>query len=227
MRSLLWLALLAMLAGCGSPQPASSTASPTAAASAAASASPSASRLAVPAGAIGFRVADGSKAVIRVNEVVASVQVPGKAVVTTTVMDGEFVLLADGGFAPGSKIRADLERLKSDNDLRDEWIKFNTLQTRLFRYAEFTPVRATGVPLPLPATGSWNAKIEGTLKIKTTERPVTWDVSITRDPSRVTGAGMIVFKFGDYGMDVPANRLVLSVKDEVRLQVDLVATEAR
>jgi polyisoprenoid-binding protein YceI len=142
-------------------------------------------------------------------------------------MDGEFVLLADGTFSPGSKIRADLERLRSDNDLRDEWIKFNTLQTSRYRYAEFTPTRLSGVPMPLPASGTWNAKLDGTMKIKTTEKPVTWDLVVTRDATSTNAGGAIVFKFADYGMDVPANRLILSVKDEIRLRVDLVIRELR
>ena len=152
---------------------------------------------------------------------------PGEAVVTTEVMDGTAVLGADGTFASGSLIRADLRALKSDNDLRDEWIKFNTLETSRFRYAEFTPTRVTGVPLPLPASGTWNAKLEGTMKIKSTTKPVTWELVVTRDTSKTTASGGIVFQFGDYGMAVPANRLILSVKDEVRLQVDLVMTDRR
>jgi polyisoprenoid-binding protein YceI len=217
-------AVALLIAACGTPTatPAAGTASPSAAA-----ASPSPSGLAVPAGAVGFRVADGSKAVIRVNEVLASVQLPGEAVVTTTSLDGEFVLLADGTFVRGSKIRADLDRLKSDSDLRDEWIKVNTLQTRQFRYAEFTPAKATGLPAPLPASGSWRAKVDGTMKIKSTEKPVTWDLTVTRDGARTTASGAIAFLFGDYGMAVPSNRLVLSVKDEIRLSVELVVSDLR
>lgn len=216
-----------LLAACGgaavSPSPSATAIPPTTTPGA----SPTAAHLPVPAGAVGFTVADGSKAVIRVNEQVAGVALPGEAVVTTTVMDGEFVLLPDGSFAPGSKIRANLDRLKSDNDLRDEWIKFNTLLTTTYRYAEFTPTRITGVPLPLPTSGTWNAKLDGTMKIRTTEKPVSWDIAVTRDPTQTTAGGGIVFQFGDYGMAVPANRLILSVKDEVRLHVDLVVHDYR
>ena len=215
-----------LLAACGgaavAPSP-SATATPTTAPSA----SSGPTHLPVPPGAIGFAVADGSNAVIRVNEQVAGVALPGEAVVTTTVMDGEFVLLPDGTFAPGSKIRANLDRLKSDNDLRDEWIKFNTLLTSVYRYAEFTPRHLDGVPIPLPSSGTWNAKLDGTMKIRTTEKPVTWDLVVTRDAAKTTAGGAIVFKFGDYGMEVPANRLILSVKDEVRLRVDLVVKDLR
>ena len=224
-RALLVASVLAV-AACGGAVVAPSP-TPTAITTATPSASPTPAHLPVPSGAFGFAVADGSKAVIRVNEQVAGVALPGDAVVTTTVMDGEFVLLPDGSFASGSKIRADLDKLKSDNDLRDEWIKFNTLLTSQYRYAQFTPTRLSGVPLPLPATGTWNAKLEGTMKIRTTEEPVTWDLAVSRDGSKTLAGGAIVFQFGDYGMAVPANRLILSVKDEVRLRVDLVVNDFR
>ena len=227
MRPFAFLIVSAVAAtACGGAAVAPSPA-PTASATPTPSASPTPAHLPVPSGAFGFVVADGSKAVIRVNEQVAGVALPGEAVVTTTVMDGEFVLLPDGSFAPGSKIRADLEKLKSDNDLRDEWIKFNTLNTSLYRYAEFTPKSISGLPMPLPSSGTWNAKLDGTMKIRTTEKPVTWDVTVVRDGAKTTAGGAIVFQFGDYGMAVPANRLILSVKDEVRLRVDLVVNDFR
>jgi hypothetical protein len=65
------------------------------------------------------------------------------------------------------------------------------------------------------------------MKIKTTTKPVTWDIVVTRDAAKTTASGGTVFQFGDYGMAVPANRLILSVKDEIRLQVDLVMTDRR
>jgi polyisoprenoid-binding protein YceI len=225
MRSPIVVALLASaLAACGGLAVAPSPSAPS---TVAPSTSATSARTPLPSGAIAFTVADGSKSVIRVHEQVAGVALPGEAVVTTTAMDGEIVLLADGSFAAGSKIRADLQALKSDNDLRDEWIKFNTLLTSVYRYAEFTPSRLSGVPLPLPSTGTWNAKLEGTMKIRTTEKPVTWDLVVIRDAAKTMAGGGIVFQFGDYGMAVPANRLILSVKDEVRLQVDLVVTDRR
>lgn len=224
MRRTALAALVGVFAACGG-----STGTPAASLTPTTAPSPSATStaLAVPAGAVGFTVADGSRSVIRVHEQVAGVALPGEAVVTTAAMDGTAVLGADGTFASGSLIRADLRALKSDNDLRDEWIKFNTLETSPFRYAEFTPTRVTGIPLPLPAAGTWNAKLEGTMKIKTTTKPVTWDLVVTRDSAKTTASGGLVFQFGDYGMAVPANRLILSVKDEIRLQVDLVMTQIR
>ena len=213
---------LGVLASCSSPQAPSPT--PTTASSP--TTTPNATTAALPSGARRFTVLpDRSQATIRVREQVASVPAPGDAVLTTKAFRGTLVLLADGTFAPDSRLSVDLDALKSDNDLRDEWIKINTLNTRVYPRAEFTPQRVTGVPLPLPASGEWSATIEGTMKIHGVERPLAWPVQATRSSAEVRVRGTTAFKFGDYGMAVPANRLILSVVDEVRLEIDVVARE--
>ena len=73
--------------------------------------------------------------------------------------------------------------------------------------------------------GDWNATIEGTLKIHGVERPISLPVQVARSPSETRVRGAIAFKFGDYGMTVPADRLILSVVDDVRLEIDVVARE--
>ncbi len=200
--------------------PASPTPSPTAAISPATTPQP------LPTGAIRLAVVpDRSRATIRVREQVANEPAPGEVSLTTTAFAGSLVLLADGTFAPGSTIAVTLDSLKSDSDLRDEWIKINTLQTRVYPYAEFTAARVDGVPLPLPASGEWNAKIAGTMKIYGTEWPLVWDLKITRSAAQTRASGTTAFRFGDYGMVVPANRLVLSVVDDLRLEIDVVARD--
>jgi len=81
------------------------------------------------------------------------------------------------------------------------------------------------VPLPLPASGTWNATLDGTMKIHGVERQLSWPVEITRTAGEVRAHGKTAFKFGDYGMDVPANRLILSVVDDVRLEIDVVGRD--
>ena len=169
---------------------------------------------------------DRSLATIRVHEQIAGVALPSDAVVATRAYAGELRLLPDGTFADGSLIAVDLDTLKSDSDLRDEWIKINTLQTRRYPRAEFVASRVSGVPLPLPPSGEWNAKVDGTMRIHGTEKPLTWDLVVTRTPGEVRARGTTVFRFGDYGMAVPANRLILSVVDEVRLEIDVMAHDA-
>jgi polyisoprenoid-binding protein YceI len=181
---------------------------------------------ALPAGARRFAIVpDRSVATIRVREQIAAIPAPGDAVLTTRAFTGTVVLLPDGGFASGSAFAADLDTLKSDEPLRDEWIKFNTLNTRAYPRAEFTLARVSGVPMPIAAQGEWAGTLEGTMKIHGVERQVTWPVQVTRSTGEVRVRGATAFKFGDYGMAVPANRLILSVVDDVRLEIDLVARE--
>ena len=221
-------AAFVLVTACGSPQaaatPTPALATATSAQTIAASASPTPAPL--PPGALRFAIlAARSVATIRVNEVIAAVQVPGEAVVKTTAFSGSLVLLADGTFATGSLIAADLDALKSDNDLRDEWIKFNTLKTSVYPRAEFTPGSVVGLTLPLAASGDWAATIEGTMKIHGVEKQFSWPVQVTRAAGEIRVRGKTAFKFGDYGMDVPANRLILSVVDDVRLEIDMVAKD--
>lgn len=200
--------------------------SPTATVTATSATTSTAIATALPAGARRFEIVpERSVATIRVREQVAAIPAPGDAVLTTRAFTGAVVLLADGGFANGSSFAADLDTLKSDEPLRDEWIKFNTLNTRAYPRAEFTLARVSGIPMPIAAQGEWAATLDGTMKIHGVERRLTWPVQVTRSGNEVRVVGATAFHFGDYGMAVPANRLILSVVDDVRLEVDLVARE--
>ena len=219
------LALVVTIALVSCAAPAASPSTPTVTATATSAASSTATAL--PAGARRFAiVAERSVATIRVREQIAAIPAPGDAVLTTRAFTGTVVLLPDGGFASGSSFAADLDTLKSDEPLRDEWIKFNTLNTRVYPRAEFTLERVSGIPMPIAAQGEWAATLEGTMKIHGMERRLSWPVQVTRTASEVRVRGATSFRFGDYGMAVPANRLILSVVDDVRLEIDLVARDA-
>jgi len=222
MPSRIALALVTTIALAACAAPATSPSAPTATSATTSTATASA----LPAGARRFAIVpESSLATIRVREQVASIPAPGDAVLTTRAFSGTVVLLPDGGFASGSAFAADLETLKSDEPLRDEWIKFNTLNTRVYPRAEFTLTRVNGLPMPMAAQGEWTGTLEGTMKIHGVERPLAWPVQVTRSTGEVRVRGTTAFKFGDYGMAVPANRLILSVVDDVRLEIDLVARE--
>lgn len=83
----------------------------------------------------------------------------------------------------------------------------------------------TGVPLPLPALGEWQAQLRGRMRIHGVERELTWPLQVTRGNREVRATDTTTFRFGDHGMAVPANRLILSVVDEIRLEIDVVATD--
>lgn len=227
---LLVTALFALAACGGAAQPApTATPQPTQAATATPTAAPTATAATATAaaGALTFTVQAGSKAVVRVNEQLADRTLPNDAVLTSDKVTGGFTLNADGTFASGSKIAVDLNALSSDSRQRDGFIKDNTLQTRRFPEAVFVPVRATGLTLPLAASGEMTFRIVGQMTIRGVTKELTFDVKATRSGSDLTATANVApaFQFGTFGMDQPRVFSVLSIKDEIRLEVQLLAKQ--
>jgi polyisoprenoid-binding protein YceI len=228
LRTLLPLLALALAACGGAAQPAPTatigattvattpaptvTASPTAAASAA---------------GLAFTVSSGSKAVVRVTEQLADRKDLSDAVLTSEKVSGEFTLLPNGTFAPSSKIVVDLTALASDNRTRDNFIKNDTLSTRQFPEATFVPTKVDGLTLPLPASGDLVFKLTGQMTIRGVTKDVTFDVKGTRSGADLTSTAHVApaLQFGTFGMTQPRVFSVLSIKDEIRLEVQLVARQ--
>jgi polyisoprenoid-binding protein YceI len=200
---------------------------PTTAPSIAASPSPTPTSTVSAAGPWTFSIDASSKTTVRVREVLAQIRAPSDAVLTGTGVKGSFTLNADGSFAAGSKITADLTTLRSDQGQRDQFIKDNTLQTRRFPTAEFVPDKAGALPLPLPASGEFTFTLSGRMTIHGTTKTVTFDVTAKRDGARLTATAKAnpSWRFADFGMEQPRVASVLSIEDDIRVEISLVATE--
>lgn len=174
-----------------------------------------------------WTVTDKSKATIRVREQLVGVSLPSDAVLTATGAKGSFELNSDGTFESGSKITFDLTTLSSDESQRDNFIKQDTLQVRQFPTAAFVPTKTSGLVLPLAARGTFTFTLTGNVTIKGKTKAVTFDVTAKRDGSDLTATATAnpSWKFGDFGMTAPSVPLrVLSVTDEIRATIDIVAT---
>lgn len=213
---------LMLVAACGgSATLETPTASPTA------STSPTATAAPTTAPAAAWTLTDKSKATIRVREQLAGVSLPSDAVLTAAGAKGSFELNTDGTFASGSKITCDLTTLSSDENQRDNFIKQDTLQVRQFPTAEFVPTKVSGLTLPLAASGTFTFTLTGNMTIKGKTREVTFDVTAKRDGGDLTATATAnpSWKFGDFGMTAPSVPFrVLSVTDEIRATIDIVAT---
>jgi polyisoprenoid-binding protein YceI len=193
--------------------------------SAAGTATPAATTAAA-AGA-GWTVSDKSKATVRVHEQLVGVNLPSDAVLTATGAKGSFSLNADGTFSSDSKVTFDLTTLSSDQQNRDNFVKQDTLGTRQFPTATFVPTKVTGLALPLPSSGDFTFTLTGTLTIRGKGKQVTFDLKATRNGGDLTATATAnpTLKFEDFGMSAPSVPLrVVSVTDEIRLVIDIVAT---
>jgi polyisoprenoid-binding protein YceI len=213
-----WGLVLAACGGAATAPTASPTVAPTSATTATATATTAA------AGA--WTISSDTKATVSVREQLARVNLPSDAVLTAKNASGGFTVNADGTFSADSKITIDMTTLASDQRERDNFIKQDTLQVRQFPTATFVPTKATGVTVPIPS-GDLKFTLAGKMTIHGTTKDVTFDVVGKRDGGKltVTATANPTWKFGDFGMRPPASNFnVLSVVDEIRLVVDLVAT---
>ena len=179
------------------------------------------------ASALAWTVSDKTKATVRVREQLVGKDLPSDAVLMATGAKGSFAVNADGTFAAGSTITIDLRTLASDNRDRDNFVKQDTLRVSQFPTATFVPTKATGLTLPLPATGDLTFTLTGTLTIHGKDKSVTFDVKATRSGGDLTATATAnpTLKFEDFGMAAPSVPFrVVSVTDEIKLSVDLVAT---
>lgn len=215
--TLLFLAAISVLAACSQPQATAPTPTP----------SPPAGTSTTPdtrpaAAALTFRlVPDQSEARYRVREQLATLQFPSDAVGRTQAISGTIAFAGDGSvISPASKFSVDLRTLRSDQERRDNFIRMNTLEVSRYPTAEFVPREVRGLRWPLPTSGEATFQLTGDLTIHGTTRPVTWDVTARFDGNRVTGTATTSFKFEDFNMQVPRVAVVLSVENNIRLEVD-------
>lgn len=214
MRRLASLALATILAACASP-----------AATPAATASASASATAVALTGLVFDVPDFSgKATIRIREQLFDWPAPGDAILTTDGITGAFGLRDDGTFATGSELRVPLVTLKSDDDRRADAAR-ETMNADRFRDAIVKPVRANGLTLPLPPSGTLTFTLDSLMTVNNFERDVRWDVTAERRGRDLSVTARTAFKFGLFGMDPPRRGPVLSIVDEIRMEVELAAKQ--
>ena len=81
--------------------------------------------------------------------------------------------------------------------------------------------------LPLPASGTFTFTLTGNMTIHGVTKEVTFDVQAKRDGADLaaTATAAPSWKFGDFGMTAPSLPFrVVSIVDELRIVVDLVAT---
>jgi polyisoprenoid-binding protein YceI len=178
-----------------------------------------------PPTAVKLEVAEGSKAIYRVREQLAGINFPSDAVGETTAVTGVIVIGADGRIDTAqSKISVDLRTLRSDQDMRDGYIRGERgLNTEKFPMAEFVPRRAEGLPWPFPSAPPAQAgfQLVGDMTVYGKTEEVTWDVVATFSPQQVAGRAITTFTFEKFGIPKPSLARLMSVDDNINLELEL------
>ena len=176
-------------------------------------------------GATVITVTDVSEAVYRINEQLAGRDLPNDAVGTTSDIEGQIVFLDDGTVdAERSKITVGVRSLQSDSSRRDSYIQRNSLESNQYPEVTIAVKEIRGLSWPLPTSGEVSFEMIGDLTIRDQTLTVTWETTATFTEGGVEGLAKTVVTFEQYGMTKPRVAIVLSVVDEIRLEIDFVAT---
>jgi len=153
-------------------------------------------------------------------EQLAGHNLPTLAVGKTTAVTGSIVLANGQLAATASKITVDLSTLASDQSMRDNFIRGNTLQTSKYPDAVFVATQVSGLPATLPTSGSAAFQLTGDLTVHGVTKPATWTVTATFNGSQVSGKATAPFTITEFGMNLPKAGPVLSVQDSGTLELD-------
>ncbi len=176
-------------------------------------------------GATVITVTEKSEAVYRINEQLARRDLPNDAVGKTSDIEGQIVFSADGTVdAEQSKITVGVRSLRSDSDRRDSYIQRNSLESNQYPEVTIAVTEIRGLSWPLPTSGEATFEMMGDLTIRDQTDTVTWETTATFTESGVEGLAKTVVTFEQYGMTKPRVAIVLSVVDEIRLEISFVAT---
>ena len=172
-----------------------------------------------------IQIAEGSLARYRVNETLARMNTPQDAVGETADVSGVIHFDADGMvFADQSRITVDLRTLESDSDRRDNYVRTNTFETSQHPNADFVPKETEGLPWPLPSSGEVTFKLKGDMTLHGVTSPLTWDVTAQFGEEKATCQASTSFTFDTFDLDVPRLAFILSVEDNIRVELDFTAS---
>lgn len=165
----------------------------------------------------------GNEARYRVREQLVGFELPNDAVGKTSKLTGSLVVESNGRIVKEeSRFEVDVTDLTSDQSRRDGYVRRNTLQTDSFPTVVFVPSTSTGLPASLPTAGDLKFLLGGDLTVHGVTKPTTWEVAGKMTATgEFTGTATTSFKFADFDLAIPRVPLVMSVTDNITLELDL------
>jgi len=167
-------------------------------------------------------VPENSEARFRVREQLAGANLPNDAIGRTKDFTGTLVIKPDGSIVSSdSQFVVNMGTLVSDQPMRDNYLRGNVLQANQYPKAVFVPKQASGLPSPLPQSGSVTFKLTGDLTVRNVTQPVTWDVTAQVQGNQVAAQAATALKFEDFSLTQPHVARVLSIEDNIKLELDV------
>ena len=175
-----------------------------------------------PGEALRFVLAPTGNAVrYRVRERLVGRELPNDAVGETKSITGGIAIDSSGKvIREASKFVVDAGTFVSDNNRRDGYVRARLLETEQHPEIVLVPTDVRGVSLPLPTSGNRPIEVTGDLTVRGVTRATTWKGMAQFQNGRLTGSAATAFTFNDVQMEQPRVRVLLSVADTIRLEMD-------
>lgn len=132
---------------------------------------------------------------------------------------------ADLSSAQMGPILVNARTLATDNDFRNRALKNRILTTDEYEFITFTPTEIVGLSGSATTGESYSFQIVGDLTIRDVTRPVTFDATASlASETQLVGSATVTVLYDDFNLTIPASEAVSAVDDDVRLEIDFVAT---
>ena len=184
------------------------------------------------AGPTRLEIMKGTRASYRVREQLAGVDFPNDAVGVTEAVEGALLIKPDGTIdASQSRLTLDVRTFSTDQARRDNYLRNNILEVARFPQAVFVARTITGSPwLSADAKPPFivGFQLLGDMTFHGVTKPISWRVVATHNTAKgiVEGKAMTNFPFSTFGLTKPAFAFLLSVEDDIRLEIDFKMTSS-
>ena len=182
-------------------------------------------------GPMSFEIAEGTRVYYRVREQIVGVSFRNDAVGVADGISGAIVVRPDGSVDPSqSRLALDLSTFSSDQARRDNFLRGRVFEIEQYPEAVFVARSASSSPLPVEDPDAFfpivGFQLVGDMTMHGVTDEITWDVLATYnlEDGIVEGKAQTSFSFSKFNLTAPALPFLMTVEDEIRLEIDYKAT---
>jgi polyisoprenoid-binding protein YceI len=141
----------------------------------------------------------------------------------TSAIKGQFDINWDDLSKPlgDNTVVVDLSTLKSNQPLRDSWIRDNGSGPQFGAHpsATFTADTIEGGPTTYTPGEPVSFKVSGQLTVREVTKPATWDVTAVMQDGVISGTATTNLKMTDFGITPPNFANTLTVQDDFKVKL--------
>ena len=159
-----------------------------------------------------------------ITEQLATLDFPIDAIGETNQINGSINFDKNGKIIEStSEIIVNVSSLKSDSSRRDRYISRRSLESDKYPEAIINIKKINDLPWPLPNDGSYEIEIIGDMLVHGVTDEVSWKTIVNFKKDKLSGISKTNFGFEKFNMDLPRVAIVLSVENNIRLELEFSA----